>query len=499
MRRVVFLVALVAVPAMAQDRAATQRRLNALRGQIASVERQVQQARGQEATAVEAVRGMDAEIQLREQLVSGYRTQIGTIQGETQTLRRSIERLEGEIDRAKESYRRRARHAYVHGRRNSLALILAAGSVNQMLVRARYLRQFAGRRRDQVDRIAQKSGELRGREQEVRQSLEETQRLLQQGQAEQQELAQSRREREALVTELRGKRGRLERDLQQRKTDAQQLAAVVQDLVAQERRRAEAERQQREAAARAQAEAQARAEAARQAEAARVAEAERRAAETQRRADEAARRAQEVARRRTEPAPRQAEPSASAPVAEARPAPRAETPAAARPEPPRPTVAARPEPARPAPARPAAPAVDRVEDLTGSFRQNRGRLPWPVDGTVTGRFGTRTDPVYNTQTSSPGIDISASAGSPARAVYQGVVQRVGTIPTYGTYVMVTHGEFVTLYGNLSQVVVSQGQQVRAGQVVGRAGTADERRGAQLFFALYQGGTAVDPLGWLRGR
>ena len=102
-----------------------------------------------------------------------------------------------------------------------------------------------------------------------------------------------------------------------------------------------------------------------------------------------------------------------------------------------------------------------------------------------------------TTTSSPGIDISTAPAAPARAVFEGVVQRVGTIPTYGTYVMISHGEYVTLYGNLSQVAVSQGQSVRAGEVIGRAGTASQRRGSQLFFALYQGGTAVNPASWLR--
>ncbi len=535
MRGFALLVVLVSASALAQDRATTERRLSGLRGQISSVERQVQQTRGQEATALQALNGMTAEIQLREQLVSGYRTQIGTIQGETQALRRSIERLESEIDQAKESYRRRARHAYMHGRRNSLALILAAGSVNQMVVRARYLQQFANRRRGQVDRIAQKTGELQGREQAVRSSLEETQRLLQQSQAEQQRLAQSRRDREVLVADLRGRRGRLESDLQQRRADAQQLSGLVQTLVAQERQRAEQERQAQAQAAQAAAQAAAQRESERQAEIAR-------AAEAQRRADRAAQEARNIAQRRTVPEPRQAapepqraepqtrpaapeprrtapeprrtapqprrtapEPRATAPPASVTPAPTPpadlvaeNTDASPARSAPRPRQTA-PTPRREAPPAAPAPAADRPVDLTGSFRQNRGRLPWPVDGTVTGRFGTRTDPVYNTQISSDGIDVTVQSGAPARAVYEGVVQRVGTIPTYGTYIMVTHGEYVTLYGNLSQVVVSQGQRVRAGQVVGRAGTASQRRGNQLFFALYQGGSPVDPVRWLRGR
>ena len=222
--RCAVLIALVAVPVAAQDRAATEQRLSSIRDQIAATERQVRQTRGQEASAVQALDGLGAEITLREELVAGYRDQIGTIQGETRTLRRSIERLDTEVETARQSYRARARHAYMHGRRNGLALILASGSVTQMIVRARYLQQFAARRRAQVERIAQKTAEMRDREQDVRASLEQTQRLLQQSQAEQQRLAASRRDRQALVTDLRTQRGRLERELDQRRRDAQQLA-----------------------------------------------------------------------------------------------------------------------------------------------------------------------------------------------------------------------------------------------------------------------------------
>ncbi len=489
MLRVLLLSCLVAGSALAQDRQETEQRLTNLRNQIEGVERQVRQTRGQEASELRALEGLDAEVQLREELVSGYRGQIGTRRAETETLRRSIERLETEIQDAKQSYRQRARHAYMHGRRNALALILAAGSVNQMIVRARYLQQFAGRRRAQVERIAQKTGEMRTREQDVRSSLEETQRLLQQSQAEQTRIAQSRRERAALITDLRSQRGRLERELGQRRTDAQQLAGLVQDLVAQERARAAEERRQREAA-----EAERQRQAAAQAEAARIAEVQRQAREAERRAREA------DVRRVPEPRTTPPTPAPSPPVAVAEPTPRP-APPEARPEPrPAPTPAPRPAPTpapRAAPTPRAAPAEDRAVDLTGSFRQNRGRLPRPADGTVTGRFGSRRDPVTNTTTSSPGIDISTAPGAPARAVFEGVVQRVGTIPTYGTYVMVSHGEYVTLYGNLSQVGVRQGQRVRAGETIGRAGTASQRRGSQLFFALYQGGTAVDPTGWIR--
>ena len=535
---------LVAAPVFGQSRAATERRLGGLQEQIQSVQRQVRAARGEEATALRALEGLDTEIRLREELVDGYQTQVRSIRGETEVLQRSIARLETEIETAKDTYQARARHAYKHGRRNALALILAAGSINQMLVRARYLQQFASRRRRQVERIESKTYEMRTREQAVRASLEETQRLLQQSQVERGRLAERRAEREVLVAQVRTRRGRLETELQQRRSDASQLRALVADLRVRDSRLAEQRR--REAAARAEAARQRE----RQAAADRAARAEaERAAEVQRRADAAARdgAARRAANRRPQPrterpAPtprRDALPPATAPQTVARssgdlrapapsttprstpPPPRRSTPDARRVEEP----ASRPAPRDPLPpvadAPPSAPssrrtaptprtrpptqppapepALDRVEALTGSFRSNRGRLPWPASGTVTGSFGNRTDPVYGTQTTSQGIDIATSAGAPARAVFQGTVERVGAMASYGTFVLVSHGDFVTVYGNLSQVVVRQGQQLRAGEVVGRAGTASDRRGSSLFFALFQSSRAVNPVPWLRAR
>ena len=461
------LAGLVASGATAQDRAATERRLGEIRAQISGVEREVSQARSVETDALRAVERLGTEIKLREELVSGYREQVATTRRETEALQRSISRLEGEIEAAQEAYRQRALHAYMHGRRSALALILSAGSINQMLARARYLQQFASRRRHQVERVGQKTAQLRERERAVVEALESTKTLLAQSQREQQNLDARKRDHQELIVDARQRRGQLEDQLRQRRADASALTQLVADLRADERRRAEEARLAEEARQRAAAE-----EAERRAEAARIAEAERRAAELSRQAMlEDQRRTRPERRGNTQPAP-----------------PPAATPAAPAPAP----VASAPSPEAPA-------LEDRTVALTGSFSRNRGSLPWPADGTVTGSFGTRTDPVYGTSINSVGIDISTQAGAPARAVFEGTVERVGTMATFGTFVMVSHGDYTTVYGNLSQVVVRGGQQVRAGQVLGRAGTGEDRRGAALFFAVFNGGAPVDPVGWLRGR
>jgi len=148
-------------------------------------------------------------------------------------------------------------------------------------------------------------------------------------------------------------------------------------------------------------------------------------------------------------------------------------------------------PARPAP-RPAAPPPP----LAPTFAENRGRLPWPVHGIVVGAFGTRVEPEYGTRTQAPGIDIATAPAEPVTAVFSGVVSRVGTIAAYGSYVMLRHGAFTTVYGNLSGVNVQQGQHVHTGEAIALAGTDQERRGAGLFFAVFEGESAVDPLMWL---
>lgn len=160
----------------------------------------------------------------------------------------------------------------------------------------------------------------------------------------------------------------------------------------------------------------------------------------------------------------------------------------------------------PEPPRPAPPPV-RVERVVvpdyglspGGFGFNQGRLVWPVDGTVVGFFGRRTDPETGTLTDAVGLDIATAPGEPVRAAFGGRVSRVGVMAAFGTYVMLKHGGYTTVYGNLSRVNVAQADTLGPGAILGAAGTRDQRRGPTLFFAIYEGETPVDPLLWLRPR
>jgi len=139
--------------------------------------------------------------------------------------------------------------------------------------------------------------------------------------------------------------------------------------------------------------------------------------------------------------------------------------------------------------------------LSATFEQNRGSLPWPAEGAVTEGFGNRIDPVHGTETYHPGILIATNPRATVRAVFDGVVTGVDFVPGYGTYLVIQHGDYLSVYSNFSSLFVSQGDEIEAGDILGRTGTREEPRGAGLFFAVFdkEQNTSVDPSGWLSRR
>ena len=137
-------------------------------------------------------------------------------------------------------------------------------------------------------------------------------------------------------------------------------------------------------------------------------------------------------------------------------------------------------------------------NLSASFEENRGALPWPANGAITEGFGNRVDPVHGTETYHPGILIATNPESEVRAVFQGTVRGVDFVPGYGTYLVIRHGEYLSVYSNFSSLFVSEGETVEAGEVIGEAGTDAEPRGAGIFFAVFDRSqnTSVDPTTWL---
>ena len=140
-------------------------------------------------------------------------------------------------------------------------------------------------------------------------------------------------------------------------------------------------------------------------------------------------------------------------------------------------------------------AVD--EKLSNSFAANKGRLPWPVEGTVIESYGQHYHPVYKNVKLpfNNGVTLAVSRGTQAKAVFDGTVTQVVVIPGYNQCVLVQHGSYFTFYCKLKSVTVKAGQQVKTGQVLG---TVDTISGEDQFhFQLWKERNPQNPETWLK--
>ena len=140
-----------------------------------------------------------------------------------------------------------------------------------------------------------------------------------------------------------------------------------------------------------------------------------------------------------------------------------------------------------------------AQPFSGDFARGQGSLDWPVRGNVIGRFGPETHPRFGTTINNNGIDISATLGTPVQAVAKGSVEYTSDdFASYGPIVILNHGDgYFTLYAHLSEILVSVGQTITAGQIVGRVGDTGSLKGPILHFEVRKGGTALNPEDWLR--
>ena len=147
--------------------------------------------------------------------------------------------------------------------------------------------------------------------------------------------------------------------------------------------------------------------------------------------------------------------------------------------------------------RPGGNAEAVLTALTSSFSEAQSLLPWPSTGTVIEPYGDIVHPEFGTITPNPGILIATEASADVKSVFAGTVSTIDIIPDMGRFAIVEHGGFHTVYGNLSLFYVGVGDDVTAGQLLGRSGTAAEPRGESVFFAIFKNGEPENPTSWLR--
>jgi len=142
-----------------------------------------------------------------------------------------------------------------------------------------------------------------------------------------------------------------------------------------------------------------------------------------------------------------------------------------------------------------APEAKRI---AASFEANQGRHLWPVEkGIKSIGYGTYADKLYpSLKHFNNGVTIATASGAKARAIFEGEVMQIMSNRQGIKGVYVRHGDYITMYYNLAEVFVSEGQQLEAKQEIGRIHTDQVDKQTTLKFYLYQNTTRLNPELWV---
>jgi septal ring factor EnvC (AmiA/AmiB activator) len=134
-----------------------------------------------------------------------------------------------------------------------------------------------------------------------------------------------------------------------------------------------------------------------------------------------------------------------------------------------------------------------------SFENNKGGLPWPVaTGIVNIHFGVESIPGTKLDRKSDGIELAVPKGTTVKSVANGIVVYVGDVNGDKT-VLIKHGKYFTAFSCLSSASVNNGQEVKAGTVIGRSGINLDGEGAVLFSICNEKAVYFDPENWLKAK
>ncbi len=137
--------------------------------------------------------------------------------------------------------------------------------------------------------------------------------------------------------------------------------------------------------------------------------------------------------------------------------------------------------------------------LSSNFKENLGKLSLPVqDGLITGIYGESFHPILKeVKIRNNGIDITISRNSPVIAIFKGEVRKIINIPGANLAVIVRHGNYLTVYSNLSKVNVAVGQEINSYQKIGEINLQKGEETAILHFELWNENKTEDPGKWFK--
>ncbi len=419
--------------------------------EIKENERLLQSVKKKEKSAVSVMAIQEKKIALKENLIKTTEKQAKLLSNDMYINQVEINKLKKELKVLKEDYSKMIIKSYKSRSEESRAMfLLSSKNFQQAYKRLQYMKQYTSFRKIQGEEINVKSKELVVYNQKLDVQKSAKQKLIDEKEKERLSLEQEKKEQEKLVNAIKKDKNKIATDIKKKQQEARaidkQIDRLIRQAIAEANRKAAAERAKQKAAATA---------AAKEKKAAAAAAAKELAS-----ANKTGKAIKTVVK----------------PVVEEEPTEEAKKPISST------KIDLTPE----------------AKIVADNFRANKGRLPYPVErGSITLGFGNQPHPVYKSlMVHNSGVEITTDQGATARAVFDGVVTSVFDLTKVSKAVMIQHGDYFTVYQNLSSVNVSVGNKVSRKQALGRIRSNGETGKTVLKFLIYQNTSYINPAGWL---
>ena len=409
----------------------------ALQKQIAETESLLKTTKKDVGSQLNGLAALSGQIEERKRYINSINKDVDAIGDELYKLERQLGVLRKDLADKKKKYESSVQYLYKNKSiEEKLMFIFSADNLTKMYRRLRYVREYATYQRLQGEEILKKQEQINRKRAELQQVKAAKESLLKERESEKAKLEVQEKEKRTLVANLKKKQQGLQSEIRRKKTEANRLNARIDRLIAEE-------------------------------------------------IEKARKRAEEEARREAEARRKAAEAKSTSKESEAKKSDSRKSSSS------RKSATEKPMESY---------SMSREDrELSGNFANNRGRLPMPISGSyiITSHYGEyAVEGLRNVKLDNKGIDIQGRPGAQARAIFDGKVAAVFQLN--GLFnVLIRHGNYISVYCNLSSASVKQGDNVSTKQSIGQvfSDMSDSGR-TVLHFQLRREKEKLNPEPWL---
>jgi septal ring factor EnvC (AmiA/AmiB activator) len=405
-------------------------------------------------TALNKLTIINKSIQERKSIISNINGEISTISSKMRQLEQEKVALENNLNKLKANYGKTIQNAYVNRNVYSkMMFVLSANSFNQSYRRLRYVQEYTSYHKAQAAQIEKITTQLLEKNDSLEGHKNQKEEVVKEKVSETQKLAKDEEKEKELLSELKAEEQKLRADLKIHQRKASELNNKIEAIIAEEIRKAEAKRA---------------AEEAKRLAAEKAANEKSTTSNGSKTKNGYSYNAKSTTNTNSNSTNSNSNNNSSTTTATAT-------------------------------TQSVNTLTKEEQIISGNFDKNQGRLPWPVsNGFISGHYGVQPHPILrHVTTNNKGIYIQTPSNGSARAIFEGIVTQRFSIPGSNNAVIIKHGAFRTVYANLTQISVKEGDKVSAKQVIGKIYTDDENDNkTELYFQIWKDKVLQNPENWL---